>query len=291
MNIVVLGCGALGQLAIHALLVSGHHVSAWQRQSKPHLSLQLVTANQKHFHTQIRSNAPETLLQCQLLLVTTKAHEVKNAIGRLIPYLSTDCPIILLHNGLGVVEQLDKIVQPLLLAVTTHAVTKVEAGYVQTAMGHTDLGPLNQAARSQNRLAKYLNEALPTVAWHDNLLPCAMIKFAVNCVINPLAVEYHCKNGDLLQHTTRITLLCRELAAVLTDFGLELTAEQLYQRVIEIIQLTAGNTCSMLQDIQAHRKTEIDFITGHLLRLAAQTGKPAPLNQALYLRVKDNEAS
>lgn len=291
MNIVVVGCGALGQLAIHALLAAGHHVSGWQRHAKPHLTSQLVTADKSYLHAHILSNSLAILTHCQLLLVTTKAQDVKTAVHSVLPFLSADCPIILLHNGLGVAAQLNKIAQPLLLAVTTHAVCKKGYRYVQTAKGHTELGPLNAAAKNQLKLAKALDLALPTVSWHDNILPCALRKFAINCVINPLAVKYHCKNGNLLTHFAQITQLCQEVATVLPDLGLDMTAKQLSLRVIEVIQLTTENTCSMLQDIQARRITEIDFITGCLLQFAEQNGHTLPLNQTLYQQVKNIEAS
>lgn len=291
MNIVVVGGGALGQLSIHSLIESGHLVSAWQRQTKPQLRLQLITANQRHSDALITSNSHIALRQCQLLLVTTKAQDVQNSLQALTPSLSADCPIVLLHNGLGVAEQLESIQQPLLQAVTTHAVCKIDAGYLQTAMGHTDLGPLNSAAKNQQSLAAVLNSALPTVTWHDNILPYALKKFAINCVINPLAVEYHCKNADLLVHRARIGLLCQEIVTVLNKLAIDFSAEKLYQQVIEVIQCTAENTYSMLQDIQAKRPTEIEFITGYLLQLAAKNGLVLPLNQALYRQVKQAEVT
>jgi hypothetical protein len=48
---------------------------------------------------------------------------------------------------------------------------------------------------------------------------------------------------------------------------------------------------SMLEDIEAHRRTEIDHITGALVREAERVGVPAPLHAALYRLVKAREAS
>ena len=48
---------------------------------------------------------------------------------------------------------------------------------------------------------------------------------------------------------------------------------------------------SMLEDVRAHRPTEIDFITGALVREAERLGVPAPLNAALYRLVRGIEAS
>jgi 2-dehydropantoate 2-reductase len=47
----------------------------------------------------------------------------------------------------------------------------------------------------------------------------------------------------------------------------------------------------MLEDVEAHRPTEIDQITGALVREAEKLGVPVPLHAAMYRLVKAREAS
>jgi len=47
----------------------------------------------------------------------------------------------------------------------------------------------------------------------------------------------------------------------------------------------------MLEDVEARRETEIDLITGALVREAERHGVPVPLHTALYRLVKAKEAS
>ena len=47
----------------------------------------------------------------------------------------------------------------------------------------------------------------------------------------------------------------------------------------------------MLEDVKAHRPTEIELITGALVREAEKHGVPVPLHTALYRLVKAKEAS
>jgi 2-dehydropantoate 2-reductase len=47
----------------------------------------------------------------------------------------------------------------------------------------------------------------------------------------------------------------------------------------------------MLEDVQASRPTEVDLITGALVREAERAGVDAPLHTALYHLVKAREAS
>ena len=48
---------------------------------------------------------------------------------------------------------------------------------------------------------------------------------------------------------------------------------------------------SMLEDVQARRLTEVDMITGSLVREAHRTGVPVPLHEAMYSLIKGKEAS
>ena len=47
----------------------------------------------------------------------------------------------------------------------------------------------------------------------------------------------------------------------------------------------------MLEDVEAHRPTEIELITGSLVREGNRLGVPVPLHTALYQLVKAKEAS
>jgi 2-dehydropantoate 2-reductase len=47
----------------------------------------------------------------------------------------------------------------------------------------------------------------------------------------------------------------------------------------------------MLEDVRAHRATEVELINGSLVREAQKAGVPAPLHTALYRLVKAKEAS
>ena len=47
----------------------------------------------------------------------------------------------------------------------------------------------------------------------------------------------------------------------------------------------------MLQDIEAHRPTEVDWLNGGISRFGREHGVPTPLNDAIRALVKGSEAS
>jgi 2-dehydropantoate 2-reductase len=115
---------------------------------------------------------------------------------------------------------------------------------------------------------------------------------AINCIINPLTALHNCANGELSQRRdliTQVTTLCGEVSKVTRAAGFTELAAALPQLVAGVIAATANNRSSMLQDVENGRRTEIDYITGFLLRVADQHGIDAPHNRALLKSIKSNE--
>ncbi len=73
--------------------------------------------------------------------------------------------------------------------------------------------------------------------------------------------------------------------------GARVGSEELRHRTILTAKRTASNRGSMLQDLDRGRRTEIDAITGAIVRTASKHGIPVPLNQALSAIVKAREGS
>ena len=58
-----------------------------------------------------------------------------------------------------------------------------------------------------------------------------------------------------------------------------------------VAQKTANNKCSMLQDIEKRRKTEIDYINGAIVYQAILNNLAAPVNDTLTKLIKGFEAT
>ena len=134
-----------------------------------------------------------------------------------------------------------------------------------------------------------LHAVLPDVAWHNNMGASSWRKLAVNCVINPLTAIKGCKNGDLRDYPQEVAAICREVAAVMEREGIHTSAENLLFYVEQVIESTAENISSMLQDVRAQRHTEIDYITGFLLNRARAHGVAVPENARLFELIKRKE--
>ncbi|TFZ52633.1 2-dehydropantoate 2-reductase [Serratia proteamaculans] len=289
MKITILGCGALGQLWLSRLYQQGHDVQGWLRVPQPFCAVNVIEPEGASFNRNLPTNDPEHLSQSELLLVTLKAWQVSSAVSALLSKLNPRCAILLLHNGMGTQDELPANNQPILQGTTTHAARHDGSTIIHVAGGITHIGPTSPAAQSLSHLAEVLHQALPDVAWHNNIASANWRKLAVNCVINPLTALYNCRNGDLQRYPEQIELICREVSSVMEMEGYHTSCEGLQQYVMEVIQSTADNVSSMLQDIRTQRHTEIDYITGYLLRRARSHGVTLPENARLFELIKRKE--
>ena len=290
MKITVLGCGALGQLWLTALRKHGHDVQGWLRVPQPYCSVNLIEEDGTIFNESLTANDPDFLAQSDMLLVTLKAWQVSDAVKALAATLPASSPVLLLHNGMGTIDELKSIHQPLLMATTTHAARRDGNIIVHVAGGVTHIGPARAQDGDYSYLADTLQDVLPDVAWHNHIRPQLWRKLAVNCVINPLTALWNCPNGELKNHQQLVATLCVEVASVVEREGLHTSADDLRYYVDQVIESTAENISSMLQDVRAQRHTEIDYITGYLLKRARAHGISVPENARLYDMVKRKES-
>ena len=109
-------------------------------------------------------------------------------------------------------------------------------------------------------------------------------KFAVNCAVNALTVLHDCRNGELLTRpaaTAELTALCEEIATVLEALPRAPAIGPLWPQVVSVLEASAANVSSTLQDVRAGRPTELGWLNGWLLALAGEQGLECPRNRAI----------
>lgn len=229
------------------------------------------------------------------LLVCTKAQQTRAALRPLAHKLDSNTVIVLLQNGMGVREQT---LQAFPDATVLHAITTAGAyrrdrfHIVHAGAGETLLGALDDAdAGVAKTVAAALDSALHVQAV-DNIARRLWLKLAINSVINPLTALHNRRNGELLDLAdidTTIANLCSEFAAVAAAEHHAFDSEELIAQVMSVIRATAANRSSMLQDMQAGRRTEIEYINGFLVRKGVQHGISCPQHIALYDAIRNRE--
>jgi 2-dehydropantoate 2-reductase len=112
----------------------------------------------------------------------------------------------------------------------------------------------------------------------SNIDRARYLKLLANVCINPVTALFRIRNGEIRNppHAKLATTLAREAARVL-----RLNAKSAVQHVMKVAAATAANRSSMLQDIEARRRTEIHQLTGALLQMARRRRVKAPTHEAM----------
>ncbi|GLT14844.1 2-dehydropantoate 2-reductase [Vibrio algivorus] len=294
MKIGIVGIGALGSLWATKLQQDGHDVLAITRDHSQR-SISISLDQQAKF--EIPANDLTQLSTCQAIIITVKSTQVKQAIEPLFTYLPTKIPLIFLHNGMGALDQLSEQwnQHPLFLATTTQAAFKPNSQQVKhTGIGQTFIGAYRETEKLTAQLDSIIQEldsALPKVMWHNHIQSALWKKLAINCVINPMTAIYQCKNGELLQsqYQTEVKSLINECHQVMQAVGQNQSLNDLSDRIKQVMIATSDNFSSMHQDIHHKRPTEIEFITGFLLKQAQRYAIDMPNHQRLFKKIKQLE--
>ena len=101
------------------------------------------------------------------------------------------------------------------------------------------------------------------------------------------------KNGEVYKNPQLRSLVIRlveEAVAIVKALGIELTTDDPVRYALGTAKATGDNINSMLQDIQAGKRTEIDSITGEIIRLGKELGIETPSNESVYALIKAIES-
>jgi 2-dehydropantoate 2-reductase len=213
------------------------------------------------------------------------------------PRLAPHGILVSLQNGLGNGEKLRHFAPAgrIALALTSNGLTLEAPGRVLHAgAGPTLVGPLDPAADGAARIAfGLLTRVGLEPEWRERMRGATWRKALVNHAINPVAALHGVPNGALLERK-ELRALCASLleeGAALAQRARADVGDGLAEAFEATVERTRGNLCSMLQDVRAGRPTEIEQITGRLVRLGEQLLVAMPRSDSVYGRVKDAESA
>jgi 2-dehydropantoate 2-reductase len=219
-----------------------------------------------------------------LVLMTVKAYDTLEAIGSIAPLVDDETVVASVQNGLVSYPLLRNAFPHAVTGVTSMGVTFISPGEVRLAgTGETLFGPTGEDA---TKVSEVLSASgVPSRVAEDIALEIWR-KAVVNASINPVTALIRQQNGALLEKGVRALVkeLCTEAAEVAAAEGHHL--QDAFHTVLSVIEGTARNRSSMLQDVEAGRRTEIEEITGKMVSLAAVHGIEVPCNKTLLHLVR-----
>lgn len=334
-SIHILGCGAIGGLV-------GYEVSTiksaptitllWRNQQRlnnfieKHQSTvtlnRLFKPDEPALTSKLNAASPETLAApIENLIVTTKTYQTQAALKPYLHLISPKTNILLIQNGLGVVDELYRDVWPqvesrpnMYQGVTGHGafITPHETDFVVSHAGYADMNiaklprDLNVTEQFDPEPPTFIKQLIDAKDLNTKYMPYTDLlliqlkKFMVNACINPVTAIVNCVNGELVKCDNVQELFMDIISEAVDTFfacipalkGNEAAAKFLdkkamYDNVMSVgTVLNVKNSSSMRQDVLNLRDTEIDYINGFVVTLAEKNGLKADANKTVRNFVK-----
>ena len=235
----------------------------------------------------------------ELAILATKTTELDAAASRLAGHWP-DAAVMTVQNGLGAEEVVRAHGNwPLVSAVTFMSGTRHADAHVEYILDtETWLGPYGDTPfELVEEIADLLVESGLKAKAFEDLRPAQWSKLIFNSTVNSVAAltglphDPHFAERDRLEQLGHLVHdLVEEGRRVAAAAGVDLHEDPWEMNVLAT-QRGSRHYPSMLEDVEARRPTEVDHITGALVREAERLGVQVPLQTAMYRLVKAREAS
>lgn len=271
MNIGIIGGGSLG-LLLTSYLSKHHDVTLYvRRRAQLHsIERQGVHLHRQHSFVQrvdVSCHMIHHLKDHDIMFITVKQPQIDD----IIPYLShlnQNCRLIFLQNGMGHLEKIKSLRSQVSVGVVEHGASRINDYKVD----HLGYGTIKLAAYDPltdkiEKLKEILHQDEFPFERVDDWQTLLTSKLLINAVINPLTALFNVPNGSVITNRHLI-----KLAKKLTDEAatvLQIEKKLAWNNVKRVAENTKANTSSMRADIIHHRETEIEAISGYLLRKAS----------------------
>jgi len=298
MYIVSLGAGAMGCLYGGRLSEAGHKVvlvDVWPE----HLEainrdgLVLETAEGTR-HIALSARRVEEVKQPpDLLMVFTKSIHTRQAVESGRHLFGAKTWVLTLQNGLGNVEAVEELVprSRIIVGTSTCPSDLLGPGRVRSlGIGHTKIFTADERASSGlERVCEALQQAGLQCEMAPNIFAMIWEKLAFNAAVNSLTAATGLSMGGLGATAEGRELACaiaREVVAVANRKGIEARESVVFDTLTATMRDHGDHLTSMLQDLRAGRKTEVDAINGAVVREAQALGMSAPTTNTVYQLVR-----
>ena len=309
-RICIVGAGAIGSL------LAGHigsvvETTVLTRREEHASSLNdhgLKVSGKSELQTTVTASTdPADLGDIDLVIIATKALAVE-ASALMISGHFPNAHVLTIQNGLGCEEMVSKYGDwPIISGVTFMSGTRHSDIHVEYELDTaTWMGPwaeTNARFEDVQQVESLFNQSGLIAEAYEDLLPHQWSKLIFNSAINSIAaitdlphVKAFAKQDKLEDLGHLVFEMMNEARQIAEARGVKLADDPWHMNVNAVNKgSTSGEEYahipSMLDDVRSKRLTEIDWITGSIVREAKKAGVSAPLHETLYRLVKAFESS
>lgn len=227
--------------------------------------------------------------EAELIIIAVKGHHLEKAMEIIAPLIGENTVILSLLNGITSEDDLSR----------AFGREKVLHGFCVATDAVRENGEINFTNTGRIVFGEYFAEAAGKAAPVAELFSRAGInytipqdirremwwKFMMNVGLNQISAVLRAPYGDfhtLPEINELMASACREVLPVANKEGVSLSEDDIVQHIEIVKTLSPTGKTSMLQDIEAGRKTEVESFALAVINLGKKHGIPTPVNEMLY---------
>jgi 2-dehydropantoate 2-reductase len=305
LKITIVGAGAMGGLWAARLAGTGHDVAVLDV-SQPTIEAisrdGLIVENKDGTTGATRllaTSDPNDIGPSDVVFFFTKAHHTASAADLARPLVTPETTVVSQQNGWGNSDTLAGFypADQIAMGVTYHSATVRAPGRVShTGINRTFIGPYADGAPLDR--AQAVGDALTTAGIETTVTADVKTEVWKKLILNAATLP--------VSGLTRLTIgamgepgpvldvmdvLAAEATAVAVALGRNITLDERLEAIHTLLPRGGSGKASMLQDVEAQRKTEIEVVNGAVVREGERLGVDVRLNKAMVALIGGLERS
>jgi 2-dehydropantoate 2-reductase len=300
MRITIAGAGAMGTLFAARLALAGETVRLIEADASTIETIRAhgvrLTDHSGTYRVMVPiSLASESDSMADLLIFFTKGAQTCLAARSCAHLAGPHTLVLTLQNGLGNAEQLASFYDPaqVLLGITNFPSDRVSPGEVLShGVGEIHLGRLQGGSNneledlgrtfSRSGLECHVETDIQVRVWEKVAFNTALNSVCALAGVNVATVAKDPRAMNL------VMMVAQEVTTTARACGVQVDFSRVQAAILQAVRHQGMHRPSMLQDIDAGRPTEVDFLSGAVLSRARTVGVGMPATYALdaLLRVK-----
>ncbi|MBW2039701.1 MAG: ketopantoate reductase family protein [Deltaproteobacteria bacterium] len=257
-----------------------------------------LIVNNKHYSLPIIKPEDKTP-PSEFIIVAVKHHHLREAIQDIENRIGENSLIVSVMNGIdseeqiGAVYGMDKVLYA--VAVGIDAVRQGNS-ITYTKQGKLFFGEAKNPVLTERvkRAQSLFDRAGIAYETPDDMIRILWWKFMINVGINQVSAVLHAPYSIFQTSQEARELMesaMREVMSIAKAAKVHLSEEDIENWYSVLSGLSPQGKTSMLQDIEAKRKTEVEMFAGKMIELGRTYGIPTPVNQTLFRLIKVIEQS
>lgn len=232
-----------------------------------------------------------------LIIFAVKNYQLEGAIEDVRKFVGENTILITFLNGVTARSRIhaaypdNKVFYGLSMKIDA---IRADNEVVNTVDGEIHFGEADNAVISEEvqAVADCFNVAeIKNIVFPD-MIRMVWKKFMLNVGVNQITAVTGAPYGKVTSIETNLTLFREAMTEVLTIAkvsGIDLREEDIEEFVELMSRFSPNSKTSMLQDVEAKRRTEVDYFSGTVIEMGEKLNIPTPVNHVLYCIIKSIE--